>query len=153
MKLPLGGGITRGPLTSAPLYNTAQTFSVSTYCLHPEISSPACPGLQRARPSLHSAGMLEIRLQSYQRLAATVAQLISRSFKQCDCQRQALPSPSAKLGVRVANDPQQHSSLSSAVLQPDAECRNVRENASDCLKQVKHYRGASSLHPGAELWL
>lgn len=136
MKLPLGEGIARGPLTSAPIYNTApttaQTFSVSTYCLLSlaGISRPACRGLQRARPSFHSAGMLEIRLQSYQRLAATVAQLISWSFKQCDCQRQALPSPSAKPGVRVANDPQQRSArLSCSQMQRAEMCVKMHQTA------------------------
>lgn len=68
------------------------------------------PELPLCRPAVNFGKL------PYQRLAAAVAQLISWSFKQCDCQRQGLPSPSAKPGLQVANDPRQHSSLRSAVL-------------------------------------
>lgn len=130
MKLPLGGGHRQRATnlcTHLQHSSNNSTDIFSKHLLPPLLSRnkqtclPWPPESETQLPFSRHAGNSAAVISAP---GSDCAQLISWSFKQCDCQRQALPSPSAKPGVRVANDPQQHSSLSSAVLQPS--CREQK---------------------------
>lgn len=124
----MGGGIAGGPQPLPPFPNNN---NISTnFLLHPLLgwNEHTCLSWSPESPAFRSAGT-----------AVNLAAVISAPGSDCGSANlsealnnvivrgRACQAPPAEPGVRVANDPRQHESLRSAVLQPDVGRRNVLE--------------------------